>query len=254
MNKIIIIFLILCNIYSTLSLKAGFLDYDEVTDIDENNSEFNFEYNDGDSTFILVIIKTESILNYNCKCGSSEIEGKTPVKSSFIIKATKGTCNIKITANTHLELEGTILIHDIKKEIDYPSKNKDIYTYDDILESDEKVPDIIYALPTFQEDFKAKFTYSNIKISRNGKENTLSNPIRVCQNTDCRDDVKVYQFVKGKSYKIHIKFEELKFGSTKSYFTTTFSMAQASDSDKVDEGNNLKMKISLISLLLLLLF
>ena len=180
MNKIIIIFLILCNIYITLSLKAGFLDYDEVTDIDENNSEFNFEYNDWDSTFILVIIKTKSILNYNCKCGSSEIEEKTPAKSSFIIKATKGTCNIKITADFPFELEGTILIHDIKKEIDYPSKNKDIYAYDNILESDEKVPDIIYSLPTFQEDFKAKFTYSNVKISRNGKEYTLANPIRVC--------------------------------------------------------------------------
>ena len=42
MNKYLISFLILSNIYITISLKAGFLDYDEVTDFDENNSEFSF--------------------------------------------------------------------------------------------------------------------------------------------------------------------------------------------------------------------
>ena len=257
MNKNLIAFLILSNIYITISLKAGFLDYDEITNFDENNSEFSFDYTDGDSTFILVIIKTKNIMNYRCKCGTSEIADSSTTHSSFIIKAKKGSCTILLSADSVFKLGGTILIHDINKEINYDYASSEIkakYAYDNILESNEKVPDIIYSLPTFQEDFKAKFTYPESSININNKKFTLSNPIRVCQNKDCRDDVKVYQFVKGKTYKIHIKFEELKFDSKKLYATPQFNMVQASDSDKVDEGNNLKMKVSLISLLLLLIF
>ena len=163
MNKSIIIFLILSNIYISISLQAGYLQYDEETTIDYYNNEFIINYFEGDSTFILVIIKTNWLLYYKIKCANSEeISDDTLWHSSFVILAKKGTCIIKITANLPFRLEGTILIHDINKEIDYDYNSTEIknkYEYGSYLQSNLSVPNIIYSLPTFKEDFKANFTY-----------------------------------------------------------------------------------------------
>ena len=258
MNKILFISLILSNII--IILTAGYLSYDVETQIDYYNNEFFIKYFEGDSTYILIIIKIYSYLFYNCKCANSEeITDDTLWHSSFVILAKKGMCKIKITANSPFVLNGTIVIHDISKDINYDYNSIEIknkYYFGSYLQSNQTVPDIIYFLPTFKEDFKAKFTYSNTSISINNKKKIPSNPIRVCQNKNkkCRDDVKIYQFVKGKNYTIHIKFEELKFDSRKVFITTPFELLQANESDKVDEGNNVKMKISLVSLILLLIF
>ena len=260
MKKIFIIFFILSSIYINISLTAPVLKYDQETIIDRNYIEFNINAFDVDPTFILVIIKTQYMLFYRYRCANlKEIKDDTFWHSSFIIEVQKEVCFLTIYTGYPFKAEGTILIHDISKDINYDYNSIEIknkYKYNSYIQSNQMVPEIIYSLPTFKEDFKAKFTYSNDSISINDNKNIPSNPIRVCQNKNkkCRDNVNVYQFVKGKNYTIHIKFEELKFDSRKVYITTPFELLQANESDKVDEGNNVKMKISLISLLLLLIF
>ena len=260
MKKIFIIFFILSSIYINMSLTALVLKYDQETIIDRNNIEFNIYAFDEDSTFILVIIKSQYLLYYRYKCANlKEIKDDTFWHSSFIIEAQKEVCFLTIYTGYPFKAEGTILIHDISKDINYDYNSIEIknkYKYNSYIQSYYKYPDIIYSLPTFKEDFKAKFNYSNTSISINDTKIIPSNPIRVCQNKNkkCRDNVNVYQFVKGKNYTIHIKFEELKIDSRKVFITTPFELLQANDSDKVDEGNNIKMKISLISLLLILIF
>ena len=86
----------------------------------------------------------------------------------------------------------------------------------------------------------------NVKIPIGDKTFTLSNPFQVC-GEKCENDVKTYKFAKGKEYKIKIKFQELKTDSTTRYYFPDYSF------EKTSKSENIKIALSLISLLLLLL-
>lgn len=251
-----LIFLIIIFISSKLSLTETILEYDVETDFDEDTHEFNFYYEEQETTHIIVIIKQDSILKYSYQCTSTEGNGNLNGNNGFLIKLAQGeSCNIKIFSSSDVfKIKGKIWIHDVNKEIDIDFKQNS-YGIDTLVNSDEQCSPIVYSVSNLEKDITAKFSYSSTMITLDDKQFTLSNPLTICNENDCQKDLKQYKFIKGQKYKIKASFEELKSSQRTQYTLNSFKISKTSD-DQDDKGGNdtnlsFKIKMSLISLIIL---
>ena len=245
MIKNFILFLLLANTSFIISLKSGQIVFDEEIDFDETNSEFNFD-NEGEETeyYLMTISPTESVkLKYTC--GDRGFNGNIPERMSIGLKLDKTqSCNIILSADGGNEFKGKIMVHPLKNEI--PVDLTKITEHKGFGQAYETFPPLVYSVSNVTENVKFKFDFVNVKIPIGDKTFTLSNPFQVC-GEKCENDVKTYKFAKGKEYKIKIKFQELKTDSTTRYYFPDYSF------EKTSKSENIKIALSLISLLLLLL-
>ena len=245
MNKRHIIFLLIAYISFVISLKSGEIIFDEEIDFDENNSKFNFANEGEDTEYYLMTINPKESTYIQCSCGGSQIIDEIVQDLvSYGLKLDKEkSCNIVLSVFGEKELKGKINVHPLKNEIPVDLTKKTEYT--GLAESLDQCPPLVYSVSDLTEDIKFKFNFPLTQISLDGKTFTLSNPFQVC-GEKCEDDVKTYEFSKDKNYKIKIKFQEIKTDSTTKYYFPSYSFEKASASD-------IKIKLSLISLLLLLI-
>lgn len=247
MIKNYIIFLLIAYISFAISLKSGQIEFDEEIDFDENNSEFNFENEGEDTAFFLMTINPTENTKIKYTCGTQGRSENAFEITSFGLKLNKAEfCNIILSVDDGKVLKGKIKVHPLKKEIPVDLTKKT--EFKGLAQSYDECPPLIYSVSNITEDIKFKFNFEPTKVTIVDKTFILSNPFQVCGGK-CEGDVKTYKFSKGKNYKINIKFEEIKPGTgyTTKYYFPGFSFEKTSKSD------NIKIKLSLISLLLLLI-
>ena len=179
----------------------------------------------------------------------------TTVNKYFILKSEKGQCVITITSSEEdiFSLKGTIWVHPFKNRIqaDITQKN---YEIDEIVELNESIPPIIYSVSNLANDIEINFYYPKGNIIINDKKFIISNPFEICIENDCINNIKSYNFLKGKNYEIRTKFEEFDVNGTKYYFLSSFKFGRDVDPepgpDTTGNAYHLTMAISLIYLLL----
>ena len=182
MIKCLILFLIFAGISTKESISSG-IQFDVDVPFDKQNNEFSFDYTE-DNAYFFIMIETGDILKYEVICTSQDtISGDVVVSvgANFFIKALNaGSCNIKFIQNSSvLKMSGTFAVHPMKNEIQVNSN------------------------PT--QNYDIDLSYGNCKVG----DVVLSNPFKVCQENDCKENIKSYSIEKGKNYKIFIKFEKV---------------------------------------------
>ena len=186
--------------------------------------------------------KENTNIKYTCEGGQNRNEN-APELISYGLKLDKGkSCNIVLSADG--VLKGKIKVHPLKNEIPVDLTKKT--EFKGHAQSFDQCPPLVYSVSNVAEDTTFKFDFQTTKVTIVDKTFTWSNPFQVC-GEKCENKVKTYKFSKGKNYKININFEEIKPGAdyTTRYYFPSFSFEETSVSD------NIKIKLSLISLLLL---
>ena len=240
-----IILLLLISTISTIDSNSSSIEFDVKQPFDENNHEFTFSNTADVPKFFMVEIDTDTILHYEYQCqGSEKITDVVTGKPIFIIKAQAGECLINIFSTSWVfEVKGTIEIHPLEKEI--PIKLDEIRKVrkNYMVGFDEKFPSLVYSISNLEEDIIINFSYGKSSVIIDGKRISLNNPFRICVENDCKDDIKSYEFIKEKDYKVEIKVQEIAVGSKRKYYMNCFAFSA---------GNNIAVN-SLIYLMLLLL-
>ena len=223
------------------------IEFDEGVPFNEQNNHFNFEYTE-DNTFFLIEIETNYNLNYEITCTSQdgmagELDGYGDF--SFIIKAQHaGKCGIKFIQNSSaLKMSGTFAVHLMKNEIQVNfEKIKKFTIGNSITIEDENCPQLTFSISNPTQNYDIDLSYDNCNVDGV----VLSNPFKVCQENDCKENINSYSIEKGKNYKIIIKFE--KVGNKYAFPSFEFSV----HSNLPNSAFNIQL--SIISLILLLLF
>ena len=252
----LIFLLTLASISSKETLSSTKVQYDVMTPFDKQNNQFNFE-NTEDNNYFFISVETKDMFNYQITCSSqSTIYGRIydSVNAYFIIKAlNQGSCDIKfILENEEFSMTGKFSVHPMKNEIPIDFKKQKTYSVGCLVECDDgNCPLLTYSISNPTENYVIDLSYGDdIEMTIDGKKFILSNPFKVCQENDCKENIKTYSIEKGKNYKIIIKFEELKTERRTVYVFPYFSISDSSDS-----GNSaFRIKLSIISLILLLIF
>ena len=107
---------------------------------------------------------------------------------------------------------------------------------------------MIYAVENAEKNVTFKFEY-NDKIYDDDDEVDINieNPFEVCHGTDCKTDIKTYDFEKGQSYKINAKVQKVGESEISDYVLPAFSFEPDSSS------NSFFVRINLMAFALLLL-
>jgi len=247
MIKCLILFLIFAGISTKESISSG-IQFDVDVPFDKQNNEFSFDYTE-DNAYFFMEIETNYNLNYEITCTSQdgmagEVEGYGDF--FFIIKAQhSGKCDIKFIQNSSaLGMSGTFAVHPMKNEIQVNFEKIKKFSIDNsIIIEDENCPQLIFSISNPTQNYDIDLSYNN---NCNVDGVVLSNPFKVCQENDCKENINSYSIEKGKNYKIFIKFE--KVGNKYAFPSFEFSV----HSNLPNSAFNIQL--SIISLILLLLF
>ena len=252
----LIFLLALTSISSKETLSSTKVQYDVMTPFDKQNNQFNFE-NTEDNNYLFISVETKNILDYQITCSSqSTIEGNIvgSVNAYFIINALyQGSCDIKFIQDSKvLDMTGTFSVHPLKNEIPIDFKKQKTYSIDYLVKCDDgKCPLLTYSISNPTENYDIYLSYDeNTQVIIDEKKFTLSNPFKVCQENDCKENIKIYSVEKGKNYKIILKFETLRAERRTVYAFPGFRISDSPDS----QNSSFTIKLSIISLILFLLF
>ncbi len=246
MIKCLILFLIFAGISTKESISSG-IQFDVDVPFDKQNNEFSFDYTE-DNAYFFIMIETGDILKYEVICTSQDtISGDVvgSVRANFFIKALNvGSCNIKFIQNSSaLKMSGTFAVHPMKNEIQVNfEKIKKFTIGNSITIEDENCPQLTFSISNPTQNYDIDLSYDNCNVDGV----VLSNPFKVCQENDCKENINSYSIEKGKNYKIIIKFE--KVGNKYAFPSFEFSV----HSNLPNSAFNIQL--SIISLILLLLF
>lgn len=208
MKKIFLLYLAFITIFS---IEIPIIKYNEVTQFNKDTNTFMLEYT-GKDTGLLVYINQENkglevILKWEGKSGSSSESDGTFLAPGWgqIINIIEGECTLNIKSQQGEDPKGTIWINPMNKAIDIDLSQKYGYMYT-ILNYDSVYPTLTYNVKNLDKDVTVIFEY-NSEYNMEGiiKTSGLLNPFQVCIEGDCSDNVKSYDFKKGKSYKIYVK-------------------------------------------------
>ena len=209
MIKCLILFLIFAGISTKESISSG-IQFDVDVPFDKQNNEFSFDYTE-DNAYFFIMIETGDILEYEVICTSQDtISGDVvgSVDANFFIKALNaGSCNIKFIQNSSaLKMSGTFFVHPMKYEIQVSLGNNNKYSIGYLVSTeDENCPQLTFSISNPTQNYDIDLSYGNCKVDGV----VLSNPYKVCQENDCKENIKSYSIEKGKNYKIFIKFEKV---------------------------------------------
>ena len=206
-----------------LILIFGFISEKTIDDIygvdipfDKDNTEFEFDYNgEGDNDILVVFVEINERARYNHTCGMSSVSMSLspPGRStSFLLQGTKVNNKLEIY-NLPSNGKGNIWLNPLKNKlnIDLSEKKygKMIYLIDK-MNGEYYFSPLTFVIANAAKNVKFKFEYE--KTSTHYKkyiEGDLLNPFRVCHRNDCIDDVSTYEFKKGESYEIRVKFQKV---------------------------------------------
>ena len=258
MYKKIILLLLISTISAKTNLVSSKIEFDVKQPFDESNHEFTFG-NEAQETkfFIVQIVTPTKMLKYDYQCqGSSRETGTVLTNPIFIIKAQTGECSINIYSTSSLyKVKGTIEVHPLDRAFPI-NLDKEKVVINSLVSYNEKFPSLVYSISNLVADTEAKFTHDSPTIIIEDIYFTLKNPFRICVENECKDDIETYTFIKGKSYTIEIKNEELVAKTKKQYYMSTFSFYKTSGGggDDTSAGNNISVNPVISLLLLILLF
>ena len=227
MSSKIILLLLITTISSKINELSTDIEFDVVVPLAETN-QFTFTNKAQEAKFYLVEMESDSsLLNYTYKCQGSEGTSGNSDEHYFIIKAQQGECSLKIdTLGWTSQTKAEIWIHPLENKIVATLEKNHRYLLKHYVGFDEKYPSFTYSVSNLAKDTKAKFDYRGSTINIDGQKFKLKNPFRICQGSDCKDDITEYTFINGTEYTIEIKPEELNTGSKTYYYMDSFSFYQ----------------------------
>ena len=250
MNQKIIFLLLLTFISTKTNLESTFIDFDVKQPFNENELSFTFNNEGIGAKFFLVKIDSDLYsVKYTHEC-KNKVSGKeSSPHHLFIIKADEGDCKINIDyATKGYTSNGTIWIHPFEKEIMFDLEKEGRFATTKYVQFEEKFPSLFFSISNLTNDIDVEFMHGPSVIYEDKEVYTLKNPFKVCQGSDCKENVHEYKFVNETDYTIEIKTEEKDTGAHKYYYMDSFSFYK-----KKDEGNNILVN-PLVYLLLFLLF
>lgn len=225
MCKKIILLLLIATISSKINEVSTNIEFDVDVPLAENN-QFTFSNEDQEAQFYFVDIDSKkNFFQYKFQCpGAEEKSGMTDM-IFLIIKAETGECSITVDFfGWDSESVATIYIHPFKNKIPVTLNKDTTYQTKKYVGFKEKFPSLTFSVSNLEKDTGAEFNYKGSSIPIDGKEYQLkNNPFRICQGSDCKDDITKYRFSKGKEYTIEIKPEEIDTGTNKYYYIDEFS-------------------------------
>ena len=253
MIKGLILILILANIFAKSPITSTIIELDKTVPFDDDNYQFSFDYTE-DNTYFFISIVSDDIFKYEITCTnqdtkSADITGK--INAFFVIKALNaGKCDIKFIRGP-FEMSGTFCVHLLKNAIEVDFTKQETYSVESFVEcEDGECPLLTYSVSNVEQDYNVKLEYhEGTIVTVDGESYTLSNPYKICEGSDCKENIKEVSFKKGKEYKIIIKFEKIQGTQTTKYYFPSFKFHKASE----DHNNSSRINISIISLILLLL-
>lgn len=233
------------------------------TTYDEKNTFFQIKYNGQETDTLIMNFKTlDGTINFELNCKSQHVEYNCAKCTIYNHKIKKNDdCTIKFFWNDEI-FPGTVLFYSIKTPIKIKLRN----LYGDI-DYQSLVPDsslhnttqISYLVPNLERNARVKFDY---KSEFEDEKLFIENPFEICQNKVCKRNITTYDFKKGESYKITIKFTRYKnkiYWPAYSFYDVNYYNGTYDPDDVIiddESGNNsniLKLNIILISLVLLTL-
>ena len=216
------------------------LEYDVEKPFNKDNNVFRLE-NTNYPTFFLIYVNTDNkILNttyysknlfpYNSRVFKSPGGG-------WVLDALSSSFHGLVLSSPEGDEKGTIWIHPLKETItiDLSKKIEKKIT----IESYGMFDPLTYSVSNLAKDRKVKFNYQKEYKDDEGETIKLSNPFMICKGEDCQENVESYEFKKGESYTIGVKF----LNQTGRYFLPAFSF----------DSNAGFLSLSLIYLALLLI-
>ena len=250
MNQQIILLLLITFVSTKTNLESTIIDFDVKQPFSDKNLIFSFSNKAIESKFFLVKIDSDIFsVKYTYQCQRPVTGQDSSAHHLFIIKADPGDCTINIVySNKELTSNGTIWIHPFEKEIIFDLEKEKRFAFSKYVKFEEKFPSLFFSISNLTNDTEVEFTHGPSLIYEDKEPFTLKNPFKVCQGSDCKENVHEYKFMNKTDYTIEIKTEEIDTGSHKYYYMDSFSFYK-----KTDGGNNILIN-PLIYLLLFMLF
>ena len=262
----LILILILANIFAKSPITSTTIELDKTVPFDYDNYQFSFDYTE-DNTYFFISIVSDDKFDYEINCTNQYTEIGSilgSVGAFFIIKALNaGTCDIKfIGRGWPSEMSGTFFFFFLKNAIEVDFNKQETYSVGFLVEcKDGECPLLTYFFSNVEQDYNVKLEYAeNTLVILDGVSHILSNPYKICEGSDCKENIKEVSFKKGKEYKIIIKYEKIQGVIGPKYYFPPFNFHKTSedpetdDSDgKSDHSYSSRINISIISLILSLL-
>lgn len=224
-----------------ITSKLSTIEYAKEIQFDMENNQFEFTAEEDGGIFVYVVFGKSDIVELVFPMEGGDItQDVNEPGISQILGISKGvTYKICLNYTQVSEEKGFIWINPSYNEIkvDLTKKYEWKFDYMDYFGADSK---IVYTIDNADKKVTFKFQY-NEKV----QDKTIKNPFEVCHGTDCKTDIKTYDFEKGESYKINAKVQKIGESNIDYYVLPSFSFEPQSDS--------FFLRINLLAFALLLL-
>ena len=191
-----------------VSSKLSEFEFGKEITFDKDNKEFQFKYDKPDVFFVQAIygnkLDIKLILDGNtCESISREKGGM-----GFVTSELEGT-NYTISLNPGSNDKGTLWVNPSKNEIKFDLNKKFEWKFDIAKECPGPASKLTFVIDKAEKDVTFVFKYNNEIKDIFVEPIKVPNPFQVCHKTDCKDDITTYDFKKGESYKINVKYAEV---------------------------------------------
>jgi hypothetical protein len=224
-----------------ITSKLSTIEYAKEIQFDMENNQFEFTAEEDGGIFVYVVFGKSDIVELVFPMEGGDITQDVNAPGiSQILGISKGvTYKICLNYTQVSEEKGFIWINPSYNEIkvDLTKKYEWKFDYMDYFGADSK---IVYTIDNADKKVTFKFQY-NEKV----QDKNVKNPFEVCHGTDCKTDIKTYDFEKGESYKINAKVQKIGESNIDYYVLPSFSFEPQSDS--------FFLRINLLAFALLLL-
>ena len=195
-------------LFILVSSKNKVIEFGKNTTFDKDNKEFEFTYDQPDIFFIQT--------NYNHKLGLKFfIDGTQHYQyisdkgGVGFITSQHNAASYKIILETDLNDNGTIWVNPSKNELKLDMIEKVEWKFN--ITNDNYGPEskLTYVIDRVAKSKTIDFKYSNEIKDRYNKTIKVPSPFQVCSEGNCKDNISTYDFKKGYSYKIYIKYNKI---------------------------------------------
>ena len=208
--KFLLIYILTLTSSKTIpSIKAGF-----NTSFDYNNKEFTFDYKGPGHDLILLYMNIEGA-TFHCtiECSLNIIGRDTEIGEFSMVNQIyypKSPCYIKFDITEEKkEAKGSFVIYNFNKQLSIKLKNK--YGNVNLPEREKEensfyqISHLTFSVPNLDRDVTVKFEYNKVNEKPNETKYIVErNPFKVCRGNKCEENITLYEFKKGESYKIFV--------------------------------------------------
>lgn len=253
MQKLILISLIL--LISSKELKFN----TETAYNTESDNTFELT-NDSTDGFIFVYVScvTTNTLTINYGAGNSN-SGRSSCNKpgeGILLYPSNDKYVITMKASGDKKDSGTIWVNPTEKEIEvdlskkYEGKFPIITTKSGLT---EPYPELTYAINDVAKDVTFSFKYTDKENEL--RDETIPNPIKICQDNICFPAPETYEFEEGESYKIKVRMQEVDYDVVlpKFSFADVNYKESSGGNGENNDSYNLRFNLLIVSLLIILL-